>query len=58
MFGSKWLVGPAAIDNGPDARPWLRALLIVFSFLGYLADTALTGATLDPNIVGQDALYL
>jgi hypothetical protein len=41
-----------------DARPWLRAILILFSFFGYLADTALNGTLLDPNIVSQDVLAL
>jgi hypothetical protein len=30
-------------DNGVDARPWLRALLILFSFLGYVASALLNG---------------
>lgn len=38
------------------ARPWLLAILILFSFFGYLADTALNGTPLDPNIVSQDVL--
>ena len=44
--------------NGPDARPWLRALLVLFSFLGYVASAQLSGAPIDPNIVTQDVAFI
>jgi hypothetical protein len=54
MFVIKWLVGLAMTDNGPTTTPWLRALLVMFSLLGYVGTAALNGTPVDPNIVSQD----
>jgi hypothetical protein len=39
------------IGNGPDARPWMRALLVLFSFISYAATAALNDTPIDPNAI-------
>jgi hypothetical protein len=56
MFVVKWLVGLAMTDNGDATKWWLRALLVVLSLLGYVADSALNGTPVDPNIVSSDVV--
>lgn len=56
MFGVKWLSGLYMTNNTVDAKPWLRALLVLFSFLGYIASAQLSGAPIDPNVVTQDVM--
>ena len=34
MFAFKWLAGLYMTGDGPEARPWPRALLVLTSFLG------------------------
>jgi hypothetical protein len=58
MFTVKKLAGLYMTNNGPDARPWLRALLVLFSFLGYVATAQLSGVPVDPNVVTQDVIAL
>lgn len=58
MFAVKRLSGLYMTNNGPTARPWLRALLVFLSFVGYVATAQLSGVPVDPNIVSQDVVAL
>jgi hypothetical protein len=56
MFAIKKLAGLYMTDNGPSARPWLRAMLVFLSLVGYVAAAQLSGVPVDPNIVTQDVM--
>ena len=45
-------------DNGPAARPWLRALLLLFSLVGTIAAAQLSGTPSGPNVVSADVLAI
>ena len=51
MFIIKWLAGLQLVSNGATAHPWLRAILIVVTFLGVVASSFLNGTPVDPNQV-------
>jgi hypothetical protein len=38
-------------DDGPEAKRWLRAVLIVLAFIGTILTADITGTPVDPNTV-------
>ena len=53
MFGVKAVAGYALVDNGPAAKPWLRAVLIGLSLLGVIATNFLNGTPVDATQVSS-----
>lgn len=51
MFGVKRLAGLALFENGASAHPFLRLMLILFSLLGILSTSLLTGNEIDADSV-------
>lgn len=54
MFGFKWLAGLKAFENGAQAKPWLRVLLIGTSLVGTFAVAVLNGQEIDAGRVSDD----
>jgi hypothetical protein len=51
MFGVKRLAGLAMFANGASAHPFLRFALILFSLLGIVSTSLITGNGIDPDSV-------
>jgi hypothetical protein len=49
MFGVKKLAGLAAFANGASAHPFLRFTLVLFSLLGIVSTSLVTGNGIDPD---------
>ena len=53
MFAVKKLGGYKAMGNGPEAKPWLRAILVVLALIGTISTAQINGTPVDPNTVSD-----
>lgn len=53
MFTAKKLAGLAMFANGASARPFLRFALVLFSLLGIVSTSLITGNSIDADSVSS-----
>ena len=56
MFGVKQLAGLHMFQNGASAKPFLRFALVLFSLLGIVSTSMLSGQPIDPDSISSLAI--